>query len=364
MTYTPITAGTLDWDVPLNAALSSQDTRITTNTNNIAVNTADIATHTAQIATKVSKSGDTMTGTLTGSNSTQAFVTNSTVNSAFLKTTSTTEHALTVYQAGLSGTNAVALNVINDNPASSTQYLTGHESARGTLKIAHLNPGPGVADDANAAAISIDLQRNGIGGTASQGIFLTATEGPTTGSLISLRNNSTPVIEELAIRADGKTGVRLPVGNTPQGSLEVRQFATGDIGLVVQGVASATVPIAQVKNSGGTATFEVGSSGAIVTRATTFFTGNLQLGSTSPDFGGAGTAIISMKDATTAPTTNPTAGVIIYSQGGFLKSRDASGNVINLTKQTVTGSRGGNAALASLLTGLATMGLITDSTTA
>jgi len=34
------------------------------------------------------------------------------------------------------------------------------------------------------------------------------------------------------------------------------------------------------------------------------------------------------------------------------------------TKQTITGSRGGNAALASLLTGLAALGLITDSTTA
>lgn len=35
-----------------------------------------------------------------------------------------------------------------------------------------------------------------------------------------------------------------------------------------------------------------------------------------------------------------------------------------ITKPTVTGSRGGNAALASLLTALATLGLITDSTTA
>ncbi len=34
------------------------------------------------------------------------------------------------------------------------------------------------------------------------------------------------------------------------------------------------------------------------------------------------------------------------------------------TKPTVTGSRGGNAALASLLTALATLGWITDSTTA
>ena len=34
------------------------------------------------------------------------------------------------------------------------------------------------------------------------------------------------------------------------------------------------------------------------------------------------------------------------------------------TKPNITGSRGGNAALASLLTGLASLGLITDSTTA
>lgn len=72
MTYTPIAAGTPDWDVPLNAALSDQDTRITqnaadintntndiltldsevdTNTTDIATNTADIATNTADIST-------------------------------------------------------------------------------------------------------------------------------------------------------------------------------------------------------------------------------------------------------------------------------------------------------------------------
>jgi hypothetical protein len=39
-------------------------------------------------------------------------------------------------------------------------------------------------------------------------------------------------------------------------------------------------------------------------------------------------------------------------------------NTSPASKQTVTGSRGGNAALASLLTALATTGLITDSSTA
>lgn len=36
MTYTPIAPGTLNWDVPVNAAFVDQDTRITTNTANTA----------------------------------------------------------------------------------------------------------------------------------------------------------------------------------------------------------------------------------------------------------------------------------------------------------------------------------------
>lgn len=348
MTFTSIPPGTLNWDVPVNAAFADQDTRISSNTTDI--------------TSKVAKAGDTMTGALNG----VSFNVNSgTVRAAFLKTTSDTEHAVTIYQAATGASaGSVALNVISDKPGDSAMFLTGQPSARGTLKITHLNPGAGATADANASAISIDLQANGKGGTAAQGIFLTSTDGPTTGNLITLRNNPTPTIEEFAVRSDGKTGVRIPLGNTPQGSLEVRQLNTGDVGMVVQGVASATQPIAQFKNSGGTATLEVGSSGAIVTRATAFVTGAMQLGSTSSDLGGSSGAVISMKNATTDPTTNPTGGTILYASGGVLKMRDASGNVTNFTKQTVTGSRGGNAALASLLTALATIGLITDSTTA
>jgi hypothetical protein len=57
-------------------------------------------------------------------------------------------------------------------------------------------------------------------------------------------------------------------------------------------------------------------------------------------------------------------------QPGFRAEGDSGGvkTAVNgataVAKQTVTGSRGGNAALASLLTALATWGVITDSTTA
>lgn len=82
MTYTPIAAGTPDWDVPLNAALSDQDTRVTqnaadinTNTNDILTldsevdtNTTDIATNTADIATNTADIG-TLDGQMTTANS-------------------------------------------------------------------------------------------------------------------------------------------------------------------------------------------------------------------------------------------------------------------------------------------------------
>lgn len=300
-------------------------------------------------------------GTASGPVTAASFNTDGTVRSANFRTLSDTEHALTVYQRATGASpGSVALNVISDKPGDSAMWLTGHETARGTLKIAHKNGGAGAADDAGASAISIDLQRNGKGGTAAQGIFLTATEGATTGNLIVLRNNGR---DDFVVKGNGRAGVGMDIGEAPEASLEVKQPDTTTVGLVVTGAASTTAALFQTKTSAGTATLEVGSSGAIVHRAISFYTNSLQLGSTSSDFGGSGGSVISMKDATTAPTTNPTGGVIAYSQGGVFKVRSAAGVVFDTTRRTVTGAKGGNAALTSLLTQLATIGLITDSTT-
>jgi hypothetical protein len=278
----------------------------------------------------------------------------------FAKTTSTTQHAGTFYQAGTSGAHVSALNVVSDNPQGSAFQLSGTETALGTAKISHLNPGPDATSDAGAAALSLDLKRNGKAGTAAQGIFVTATEGATTGNLIVLRNNGR---DDFVVKGSGRAGVGMDIGEVPEASLEVKQPDTTTPGLVVTGIASTTSPLFQTKTSAGTATLEVGSSGAIVHRAVSFYTNSLQLGSTSSDLGGSGGSVISMKDATTAPTTNPTGGVIAYSQGGVFKVRSAAGVVFDTTRRTVTGAKGGNAALTSLLTQLATIGLITDSTT-
>lgn len=51
MTYTPIPAGTLNWDVPVNDALTDQDTRITGNTASIATQAGQIAGNSSSITT-------------------------------------------------------------------------------------------------------------------------------------------------------------------------------------------------------------------------------------------------------------------------------------------------------------------------
>lgn len=290
------TIGQTDWGTPLNTALTYLDTA------------------------KYEKSGGALTGTLT---------TDITDLSAFLKTTSTTAHTLTVYSAGTTGT-GVAINAINDRPADSAMYLTGQPTSRGVLKIASLNPGSGAVANAGSAAISIDLQwldSTGAsqGGTAAQGIFLTSTNGPTTGRLLVLRNSDPATTDDFVVNASGLTGIRIPVGNVPAAALEVRQRDTTTIGAIFRGAASTTVGILQCITSAGTVTFEVSSSGAIVHRALSFYTNHLQLGATSSDVGGALGSVISMKNATTDPTTNPTGGVIIYASGGRLKVRQPDG---------------------------------------
>ena len=94
------------------------------------------------------------------------------------------EHAGVFNMAGEGGINNAGLNVVSANTAFSACEVSGHETGHGTLKISHVNPGPASTSDANAAALSIDLQDGAIGGTAAQGIFLKSTTGGTSGKII------------------------------------------------------------------------------------------------------------------------------------------------------------------------------------
>jgi hypothetical protein len=96
---------------------------------------------------------------------------------------------------------------------------------------------------------------------------------------------------------------------------------------------------------------------------------NFQFGSRTRSFAG-GDGVIGLSYATTNPPggTNPTGGIVMWASSttGDTRFKGAGGQTVTLPTggaPNVTGSRGGNAALASLLTTLAGMGYIVDGTT-
>ncbi|GAB1644420.1 hyaluronoglucosaminidase [Krasilnikovia sp. MM14-A1259] len=180
-------------------------------------------------------SADTTTTRFSGEVVAERFSTNSTIEAGFFKTTSSEQHAVTIYQAAVSGSGA-ALNVASNNPGNSAMYLSGRETERGTLKIAHQGYSDG--SDHGAAALSIDLQT---AGTAAQGIFMTATNGATTGNLISLRNNAR---EDFVVKGTGRIGIGIGIGDTPRGQLHIVQQPGSPVGLLVEGVVRIGKPAA------------------------------------------------------------------------------------------------------------------------
>jgi hypothetical protein len=133
------------------------------------------------------------------------------------KSTSKTpgDHVAVFNLATDGGTNNAGLNVVSANTAFSACEVSGHETGHGTLKISHVNPGPDPASDANAAAISIDLQAGGARGTAAQGIFLKSTTGGTSGEIMHYVDSTGLTI--FALLPDGSLLLR-PLATPPAGT--------------------------------------------------------------------------------------------------------------------------------------------------
>lgn len=260
--------------------------------------------------------------TVTPSVAEDAFTADGAHRAAFFATTSVTEHVATLYQKATSGTGS-ALNLVSDNPANSCLQVSGHETGRGSIKVSHV--GYADASDANASALSIDLQT---AGTAAQGIFITATGGATAGDLIKVRNNSR---EDFVVKNTGRVGIGIATAATPAGMVEVKPSDDSTAALVVRPFSATGTNVLEARNSAGTTVTRISRDGNIVSSAVLFNNSNgIQLGATSSDFGG-GVGVIGLKNATTVPTTNPTLGVVLYSDAGVMKYRDPAGNVIPLT---------------------------------
>jgi hypothetical protein len=125
--------------------------------------------------------------------------------------------------------------------------------------------------------------------------------------------------------------------------------ATGQssvLGLVVRGAASQSANLQEWQNSGGTVIGSVDSSGFMTVQQLTLALGsivasggqtsmgvstarNVFLNAAAGSFGG-GSAVTFIGNAATVPTTNPSAGGILYVEAGALKYRGSSGTITTL----------------------------------
>ena len=133
------------------------------------------------------------------------------------KSTSKTpgDHVAVFNLAADGGTNNAGLNVVSANTAFSACEVSGNETGHGTLKISHVNPGPNPTSDANAAALSIDLQAGMEEGTAAQGIFLKSTTGGTSVEIVHYVDSNGVTI--FALLPDGSLLLR-PLAAPPTGT--------------------------------------------------------------------------------------------------------------------------------------------------
>jgi hypothetical protein len=101
-------------------------------------------------------------------------------------------------------------------------------------------------------------------------------------------------------------------------------------GVALTATANGTNNLVEFRDNTNAIRSRIGLNGNIVADGAAYFVSGIQMGSTSTDFGGGTGGVIGVDNATATPTTNPTNGVVIYSEGGVLKVRQASGAVVNL----------------------------------
>lgn len=139
-------------------------------------------------------------------------------------------HALSSILTGTGNANSSAANFVSSNKAASCVQISGSETGRGSLKITHT--GPGDNSDANASAISIDLQG---ASTAAQGIHVDSVAQGTTGALLDIRNAGNQLFKLLSDATFaipslvfGNSGPKITIGAgapavaAPVGSLYLR----------------------------------------------------------------------------------------------------------------------------------------------
>ena len=254
----------------------------------------------------------------------------STGQTAILSSTSSVDdvHTLSVGQGHTDPTfvNSVAANFTHAAENCSTVYMSGANKTRSILKISH----NGYADGSDSSASCIGLDPNpSVSGSRANGLSII----PTTqcdGNLIMVRGRSG--YEDFTIKGDtGKIAIGLVTAATPGAMVEIgQQGSDSNVGLLLRPNSSGSTFVFQMKDASNVSRFEITAAGAAVHRATSFFTGAIQVGSASSVFGSGTGSLIGLQNATAVPSTNPTNGGVLYSEAGALKWRGSSGTVTTI----------------------------------
>lgn len=276
------------------------------------------------------------------------------------------------YVDGLVVTDHGALTGLGDDDHAQYLLVDGSRAMTGALKVVESNTNsPLSLQGATISSSGMTMATNGdlrffAGGSRN---FTVAGSGTTLVNPITIQNNNQH--SSSVIRALGSGGQSGPLLELEHSSVDV--FTVGKDGeTVVTSKNAAAVPFTinlasghtanawDVKNSGGTVLAKLDASGvctaaAFSTLNTITAGSNINVGSTN-GYGmtySGGLAAVALQKANVV-------GLAVGQSGGsplvgFYGTAPAA-------KPTVTGSRGGNAALASLLTQLASLGLVVDST--
>ena len=174
--------------------------------------------------------------------------------------------------------------------------------------------GSGVISIANVTTVPTSLPANGIilyANTGSPGsLGLVAT-----GVAFHRLAGAITIAQDTATTDVATTGITLRSQSayaSATGAHENTQNTTIDTGVPASGGVAGSTILA----SGGITSMTVNGSGA-------------QFGAIAPQFGG-GVGVVSIANATTSPTTNPTGAGVLYVQAGALKYRGSSGTVTTL----------------------------------
>ncbi|MEN8656402.1 CHAP domain-containing protein [Streptomyces sp. 21So2-11] len=119
-------------------------------------------------------------------------------------------------------------------------------------------------------------------------------------------------------------------GSANVGRLSIQQNDISTVALEIVAASSVAPQTVLIKDADGVTRFEIAANGNSVHRALASFTSALQLGSATADLGGGAGAVVGIKNATTAPTTNPTGGGVLFVQAGALRWRGSSGTVTTI----------------------------------